>query len=345
MRVSTRLYLGVVPALLGVMVLAALAYWTEQGRQAPEVLVAIVILASLASAVIAWRNARYVAMRIENLAQSRTGHASTSGADAAGLSPTDELDQIEATVAGLSNRLSAERASGERRAQAADARATEYRELLREVVTGMSAQLDEARLPLHVLISSPFGELNENQEELLTAAQQTMESADMELRRLRKLIEIDGGQATLVPRPIAMRELLGAPLAIAQSRAAGSVVTITVDVPDTLPRAIVDPVYAQEALTALLNDVVGRVPAGGDVRVRAFEREPGRMLVTISPNVPVARDVLDVRLARRVIEREGGRVIDAEGERAIEVLSERLQGLRGGSAIPPSGPEPRPASP
>jgi hypothetical protein len=30
----------------------------------------------------------------------------------------------------------------------------------------------------------------------------------MELRRLRKLIEIDCGRFTLVPRPIAMRELL-----------------------------------------------------------------------------------------------------------------------------------------
>lgn len=124
MRVSTRLYLAVVPAILGVMVMAALAYWTERGRQAPEVLVAIVILASLVSVVIAWRNASYVAQRIEQLAQSRAGNSATSGFRAERPTSVDELDQIEATVTGLSDRLSVERAAGEQRVRAAEARAT-----------------------------------------------------------------------------------------------------------------------------------------------------------------------------------------------------------------------------
>lgn len=190
----------------------------------------------------------------------------------------------------------------------------------------MSTRLDEAHLPLHVLISSPFGELNENQEELLIAAQQTVESADMELRRLRKLIEIDCGDATLVPRPMALSELLGPPLAIAQSRASGSVVTIVTRIPETLPRALVDPVYTQEALTSLLCDVVVRVPAGSDVTIDAGERGPGRVEITISPSSPVTHDSLEVRLARRVIEREGGRVIDVGGERRIELPAEPLEG-------------------
>jgi hypothetical protein len=323
MRVSTRLYLAVVPAILGVVVLAALAYWTERGRQAPEVLVAIVILASLASVVIAWRNARYVAQRIEQLAQSRVGHSLATGMRAERLTPADELDQIEATVTGLSDRLSVERAAGERRVRAAEASATESREMLREAVAGMSARLDEAHLPLHVLISSPFGELNENQEELLTAAQQTMESADMELRQLRKLIEVESGEITLVPRPIALTELLGPPLAIARSRASASVVSLITRIPDDLPRAIVDPVHTQEALTALLCDVILRVPAGDDVTVHASEIGRARLEMTVSPSVPALNDQLAVRLARRVIEREGGRVMDQDGKRQIHLPSER----------------------
>src|SRR5215208_2765865 len=73
MRVSTRLYLASMPAVLGVLLVAALAYWGERGRQAPALLVAVAVGAAVASLVISWRNTRYVAQRVTHLA-ARAAH-------------------------------------------------------------------------------------------------------------------------------------------------------------------------------------------------------------------------------------------------------------------------------
>lgn len=214
--------------------------------------------------------------------------------------------------------------ASKRRARDAETKAAEYAQLLADAVTAMSARLEEAQLPLHILLSSPFGDLNENQEEMLGAAAHAVDAADADLKRLRKLIELDRGEHPVAPERIAVRELLHAPLAIAKARAAGSAIRIVVDLPDTLPRVIADPVHTQEALTALLCETLSHVAAGSELTVRAGDDSPGRVVVTIAPISPVPVEALDVRLAKRVLERENGRVIDAEDVRRVELPADRL---------------------
>jgi len=67
MRVGQRLFLAVVPAIVGLLTVAALVYFGEYARQAPEWLVLVAVTAALGSAVLAWRNTRYVTQRIEQL--------------------------------------------------------------------------------------------------------------------------------------------------------------------------------------------------------------------------------------------------------------------------------------
>ena len=66
MKVGQRLFFAVIPAVLGVFTVAALAYFGQYEHTAPEALVLIAIIASVASLVVAWRNTRYVAQRIEH---------------------------------------------------------------------------------------------------------------------------------------------------------------------------------------------------------------------------------------------------------------------------------------
>jgi hypothetical protein len=113
-------------------------------------------------------------------------------------------------------------------------------------------------------------------------------------------------------------------VAIAESRASATAISVQVDVPDSLPRVIVDPVYTQEALTALLCDVTSRMGTGGDVRVSAVYEQPYRVTVSISPSVQVGREALDVRLARRLLEREGAVVTDADGKRRVQLPAESV---------------------
>lgn len=71
MRVGQRLFLAVLPAIVGLLTVTALVYWGEYSRQAPEWLVIAAVVAALGSAVLAWRNTRYVAQRVEQLAARR----------------------------------------------------------------------------------------------------------------------------------------------------------------------------------------------------------------------------------------------------------------------------------
>ncbi len=67
-RVGQRLMLAVLPAVIGVFSVAALAYWGQYAHQAPEMVIVVAAVAAVISLVLAWRNTRYVAHRVAQLA-------------------------------------------------------------------------------------------------------------------------------------------------------------------------------------------------------------------------------------------------------------------------------------
>ena len=117
MRVGARLFLSLVPAILGVFTVAGLAYRGQYDRQAPHVLVITAVIASVASLIMTWVNTRYVANKVKKLAEGTPGEG-----------PGDELDRIEQTVDRLSGEL--ERVRAERNVSR-----TETNERIREYTT------------------------------------------------------------------------------------------------------------------------------------------------------------------------------------------------------------------
>lgn len=77
----------------------------------------------------------------------------------------------------------------------------------------MGRRLDQVRLPLHILHSSPFGELNENQEEMIGAAQAAAEVADEALSFIGRIVDLDAGRGRVSPEPVRVRDLLAPVLA------------------------------------------------------------------------------------------------------------------------------------
>ena len=309
MRVGQRLFLAVIPAVLGVFTVVALAYFGQYARTAPLALIVIAILAAIASLVVAWRNTRYVAQRIEQLAsEARQNHAAH----------TDELDDIE---------------HGVREARGlAEQRSAMYVKLLNEVLRVVPARLEESQLPLHILLESPFGELNENQEELLGAAQSAVDAADMEVRRLRKLLDLEKGAVTFVIQPVGIAELLRAPLAIAAARADKRGVGHDWSVPTTMPRVRVDLSHMQEALTSALGIAIDLTPVGGRVALKVSESSDGaRVQLAISHGALGADFLTERLLAERTIELQGGTMHDENGSTTIELSAERLNGRAGAS--------------
>ena len=67
-RTSQRLFLAVIPAVVGVLAVAGLAYWGQYAQRAPHIVVIIAAVAAVGSLVMAWYNTRYVAQRIAQLA-------------------------------------------------------------------------------------------------------------------------------------------------------------------------------------------------------------------------------------------------------------------------------------
>lgn len=323
MRVGTRLYLATAPGILGMLTVLALVYWGRYGRQVPALVVIVAIAASVASLALAWRNTRHVARRVERLA--RRGAPSAERRWSPEPRRDDELDVIQHEVEHLDRELQARSDAADRRVRDAESSAAGDRALLELALATVRTALQGVQLPVHILLSSPFGELNENQEELLGAAQQALDAADVELRRLGKLIEVERGAVAFRSHRIGVPELLRPPLAIAAARAATRQVQVDADVPDTLPCALVDPVYAEEALTTILLEAVGAAGAGEHVQVRAAEGAPRGLAITVRPGVRDATrdgDRLDLKLARRVLEAQGGALIVGAEQTEVALPSE-----------------------
>jgi signal transduction histidine kinase len=302
MRVAQRLFLAVIPAVLGVLAMAGLAWWGQRGRQIPEWILLPGILTAVVSLAMAWHSTRYVAQRVESLSRRR---AASSHPDAA----ADELDVLERRI------TEAER-HGETREQAAEARVREYAALLADASVVVGRALDEVRLPLHILLASPFGALNENQEEMIGAAQTAAEAADATLRAVRRVTELDAGRVESRPEPIRLPDLLAPVLAAVASRLERAGARLDIDIPPLLPPVRVDAGHAREALALVLDGVTRLAGTDARVRVAADARDEG-VRVRVMDGAVRADEAFP--LARRLLHLQGGSLGVTEGG-AIEII-------------------------
>lgn len=257
MTVGQRLYLAVLPAILGVFTVAGLAYWGEYGRQAPHILVIVASVASVASLVVAWRNTRYVATRVSRLAAPPPAQ----------VTRLNELDAIEAEVDRLRLAVvNAETAAAQTRSRAA-ASVEEYGGLVANAATAAARQLDEIRMPLHILLENRFGDLNDNQEEMLAAARLAADDAQASLERLRAITDVERGALRLRIERIRLSDIVTARLPGLSAAAARVGVRITADLSPRLPAITGDRGRIGEALTLLIGDAVHRTASGGEVQI------------------------------------------------------------------------------
>ena len=233
---------------------------------------------------------------------------------------------IDKTAHPQNGELARTRDQGTERQRVVRERSDEYAELVDEIIGVMTARLEEAELPLHVLLSSPFGELNENQEEMLAAADSSIGAADTEVRRLRLLVDLDRGAIASVPQATGLSELLRPSLAITEARARAAHVDFRAHVSDAAPRVVADPVHAQSALTAIFGDIVSRMPAGGQMEVSAFESDAGRIRITVTHHaaIPQKAASLDMRVATRLLSLEHGSLLQEPARTTIELPGESL---------------------
>jgi signal transduction histidine kinase len=304
MRTSQRLFLAVIPAVIGVLAVAALAYWGQYAHAAPHIVVITAGVAAVVSLAMAWYNTRYVAQRIAQLAskvEARSG--------------LDELDAIETVV---DRHTSALRDAESRRAlaqKAADQRIKEQGELMSQVATNVSKALDEIRMPLYILLENRFGDLNENQEEMLESARTAAERANTDVDRLAEIGMLDRGALTLRSDRIHIADVMQSLRPTLESESARVGVSLELEVAPALPAVTGDRGRLQEALALMLADAVRRTPKGGKVGISIEVKGPSLSIV-VRHGAPPALDVASA-IAVRILEAHGALVEPTAGLLAI----------------------------
>jgi len=295
MKISHRLFLGVVPSLVGILTVAGLAYWGQYAHSVPNAVVWTAAAATVLSLGVAWWNTRYVAHRVERLAPNDAGDREA-----------DELDVIEQRVESLGEQASAAKADAVRAAEDAGRRTIEYATLLSEAATAASKQLAEARLSLHVLQDNHFGELNDNQEEMIGAAREATEAAEVELDHLRQIADIDRGALALRRDLVKPGEMIRSLLPLLNAQAAKQSVRVMSELEPALPRVVGDRGRLQDALGLILKDAVRYALPGTTISIHGTS-EPST--VTIIVNHGSAHSYTgDVALADRLIRAQRGSV-------------------------------------
>jgi signal transduction histidine kinase len=327
MSVGRRLMLALLPAIFGLAAAVALAYYGEYQRQAPEWFVVVALVSALASLVIAWRVTRQVAQRIERLADWRTARGGSLQRAAGALRDSgitvappsrglDELDTIEGIVEHLTTSHESMRSERDRVVTLSDAQRREYAELVRHTADTLVQRLEEVRLPLHILLENRFGELNENQEEMLGTARVAAELADEATLRLRDMAEFDLGTMHLRADTVRLADLLATITPGLSVEAQQRDVQLQESLAPALPSFTGDREQLQVALGQVLRDAVQRTPSGGTLTVNA-EATAGELRLVVA-GAAGSPSVVDRALPRRILRAHGGRIDDtADGVRIV----------------------------
>jgi signal transduction histidine kinase len=147
---------------------------------------------------------------------------------------------------------------------------------------------------------------------MLAAARSAVEQADLRLRRLREIVDIDAGRVPLRKDAVRAGDLITSllPGLNAQGQEAG--VEVTADLAPALPRVTADRAKLQEACGLLLSERVRGLPPGSKVSISA---EPSGDVVKIDVKHPGGTEGTgaDTALARRLIAAIGGTVEDHDG--------------------------------
>lgn len=269
-----RLALAFAPSVIGLLLIAALGYWGELGRAVPTLVLITGVLAALS------------AMGI-------------------GVWISRQVDPATLALA-----LQSVRDAAQRDIAHAQAGAEEHRRMLEQIVVSMGERVREVQLPLHILLDTPFGALNENQEELLGAARQSAEAADAELRMLRRLLDEPTGQQP-VAEAITVTALLAPALAVAASAAETALVRLVVDLPADLPPVRVPVSAVQESLATVLLEQLASLPGGTDLSLSA-RIEGDVVTLRIVPPLDLRAPSFRLRLAIQLLDRYAKRTVDAQ---------------------------------
>ena len=156
--------------------------------------------------------------------------------------------------------------------------------------------LDEVRLPLHILLENQFGDLNDNQVELIGTARDAAELASARLRRARDLFTLHPEQ--LRREQVRPGDLLAPLIASLQSRGAARSVRVVADIAAPLPTVRGDRIRLQEALSLVGAACLAATNDDGSLHIAAAATESELLIAFEGGRIDLAE--IDAAWAARV---------------------------------------------
>ena len=311
LSLTARLLLGLLPSLLAAALVAGLVYWGEYGRQAPHVVLAAAGILAAFALGLTILNVRYLVQRFDRLTEMIKVEAARQ-APAARTGTTDEFDRIEQVVGELGTALTRSVQEKLRADKHSAARLNEQSTLLAALVRDTLSRLDDVRMPLHILLEAKFGELNENQEELLRDARNASDQLDDALRRMGQVAEADRDAMPVQRELVQVNEVVRSILPLIRASAERRGARVDVQLEPAMPRVSADRARLAEALSLLAVAAVGACDEGQMVSLTT-RRQGGGVEVALRPWSASAAEDLRVALAYRYLSVQGSVVRITDG--------------------------------
>ncbi len=194
--------------------------------------------------------------------------------------------------------------------------------LLDAVADTLSRSTGEVQLPLHILLENHFGDLNENQEELLEAASAAADRIDLASRHLQRILDLEHGRITFQREAVKLGDLLQPVLAIAAARGEEREVKVAADRPPVSPFVAADRYFLGEALTALFVAVIDRAESSTELLVKV-SGEKTRVRIDLNySGGPL--DGLEPVMATRLVQAQQGEVEMVAGRVTVTLMASAL---------------------
>jgi hypothetical protein len=178
--------------------------------------------------------------------------------------------------------------------------------LLDALLGPMADRLRDVNLPLHILLEGRFGDLNDNQLEMIHAAQDAARAADATLRLVARVRALRNRRSTVSDadrEPIRPVDLLRAPLLVAAARAEERGGIVRSELAPDLAYVAVDRAAVEEALSILLGAIAASgEPPGLEITGRSDAK---RVHITIRPGPAAGAESLELLLASLLMQHGG----------------------------------------
>jgi signal transduction histidine kinase len=220
---------------------------------------------------------------------------------------------------------------------AAAARLRDEATMLAAVAHDSIAQLDEMRLPLHILLETRFGDLNENQEELLRDARSAADAMGAALRRLAQVADADRGALVVQRELVQVNDVVRAVLPLARAAAERQGARVEVTLEPGLPRVRADRARLAEALTLFTSDAAAATGSERPLVVTTTRRPGVGVEISIAPNASAAANGASAGTTPAAEQRANGASRDPDGSVGGIMLARRLISVQGGSIADDAG--------